>query len=203
MPKMSGAWQGDAPNRFSQLTAVASCALSAFTLSERRKRKVLVEMNLISEHTSRCTECVMEVLLRVLLMHQYHRERERDSERLRGRAGVCVCVCVPTCYIIKRGGRERCLSCHTTATRFDRRWRGGVSELHSTTRNALVWRHSSKNIETKGCLYWILHNGAQGHLQVQSVCCAAEWTMSRTSVVGHQSSWELIFFFIVISSPSC
>lgn len=37
---------------------------------------------------------------------------ERDGEGLRGRAGVCV----STCYIIKRGGREPCLACHTTAT---------------------------------------------------------------------------------------
>lgn len=63
--------------------------------------------------------------------------------------GVQVCVCVSTCYIIKRGGREHCLACHTTATRSDKRGRDGVSERHSTTRHTLVWRHSNNNVEPK------------------------------------------------------
>lgn len=92
---------------------------SAFSVSKRgeslEKKKVLLEIKLISEHTSRCTECVMEVLLCVLLMRPYQRERERQ----RG----CVGGCVSTCYITESGGRECCLACHTTVA-----LRGGGGE---------------------------------------------------------------------------
>lgn len=65
---------------------------SAFSVSkcgESLEKKVLLGTKLVSEHTSRCTECVMEVLLCVLLMRPYQREREEEgeTERLRG----CVC----------------------------------------------------------------------------------------------------------------
>lgn len=104
---------------------------AAFVLSERAEsgEKVLVEMNLISERTSRCTECVMEVLLRVPLMHRYHRERRR--------AAAWVCVCVSTCYIIKRGGSERCLAClphDSHSLRRERERRSAGAPFHNPER---------------------------------------------------------------------
>lgn len=170
LPKMSGSggwgcWQGGAPKTvFASLPRLRVECFHAFHASSAKSGKSAGgnELN-FRAHVQMYRMCNGSAPACTLNASLSQRERERDGERLRGREGVCVCVRVSTCYIIKRGGRERCLACHTTATHFGRRGRDGSvgAQFHNPRGHSRLATLKQK-YRTERCWCWSVHDGARG-----------------------------------------